>query len=241
MHEGAQLLWPEVEDLSTLMRMRVESGHTAFEREKQNSPIDPQRLRMARILLRRTHLVRRVARPICPSRPWPSIPAKAPTPAAATIPPSSCSASIATESSMSRPTSPAVPRRRSSPTASSCSAASSPHAFGIEANQFQDLLAGEFEAEFRRRSPLGARPVPIENTVNKLVRIRRLGQYLSTRRFRFKTNSPGTKLLVEQLQEFPLADHDDGPDALEMALRLANDLAQLRTFNDGLGNRLPIM
>ena len=31
-----------------------------------------------------------------------------------------------------------------------------PDVFGIEANQFQDLLAGEFEAEFRRQGMLGA-------------------------------------------------------------------------------------
>ena len=50
----------------------------------------------------------------------------------------------------------------------------------------------------------------------------------------------GTRLLVEQLQEFPIGDHDDGPDALEMALRLAADLLYGRTINDGLGSRLPV-
>ena len=35
--------WPEEEDLYTLMKMRVEEGRTAFEREKQSSPIDPER------------------------------------------------------------------------------------------------------------------------------------------------------------------------------------------------------
>lgn len=43
MDAGAVLLWPEVDDLYTLMRLRAESGRTAFEREKQNSPIDPGR------------------------------------------------------------------------------------------------------------------------------------------------------------------------------------------------------
>jgi hypothetical protein len=41
---------------------------------------------------------------------------------------------------------------------------------------------------------------------------------------RFKTRSPGTALLVQQLQDFPLGDHDDGPDALEQALRLMIEL-----------------
>ena len=43
METGAELLWPEKEDLYSLMRMRVDEGRTAFEREKQNSPIDPER------------------------------------------------------------------------------------------------------------------------------------------------------------------------------------------------------
>jgi predicted phage terminase large subunit-like protein len=115
-----------------------------------------------------------------------------------------------------------------------------PDVFGVEANQFQDLLAGEFESTFRRQGILGARPVPIENHTSKQVRIRRLGPYLSSHRVRFKTDSPGTKLLVEQLQEFPIADHDDGPDALEMALRLAVEIVNGRAINDGLGSRLPV-
>ena len=64
----------------------------------------------------------------------------------------------------------------------------------------------------------------INNTVNKQVRIRRLTPYLAQGRLRFKGDSPGARLLVEQLRDFPLADHDDGPDALEMAVRLAGDL-----------------
>jgi hypothetical protein len=116
----------------------------------------------------------------------------------------------------------------------------SPDVFGIEANQFQDLLAGEFEAEFRRRGLLGVRPWPLENRVNKQVRIRRLGPYLSSRRLRFRSGSPATRLLVEQLRQFPLGDHDDGPDAAEMALRLAGDLLAGRRSRDGLGNRLPV-
>ena len=79
----------------------------------------------------------------------------------------------------------------------------------------------------------------MNNRVNKLVRIRRLGPYLSSQRMRFKNDSPGTRLLVEQLKEFPVGDHDDGPDALEMAVRLAAKmLAPAR--DDGLGRRLQV-
>ena len=70
-------------------------------------------------------------------------------------------------------------------------------------------------------------PLPlykIDNQVNKEVRIRRLTPWLARKDIRFKGDSPGARLLVEQLRDFPNADHDDGPDALEMALRLATDV-----------------
>jgi predicted phage terminase large subunit-like protein len=71
----------------------------------------------------------------------------------------------------------------------------------------------------------------LDNRVNKLVRIRRLTPLLSQGRLRFKGDSPGARLLVEQLRDFPNGDHDDGPDALEMAVRLAAELLS-RTDDD---------
>lgn len=64
----------------------------------------------------------------------------------------------------------------------------------------------------------------IDNRVNKEVRIRRLGPYLHQHSFRFRGGSKGAKLLVQQLRDFPAGAHDDGPDALEMALRTLIDL-----------------
>jgi hypothetical protein len=46
-------------------------------------------------------------------------------------------------------------------------------------------------------------------------------------------------MLVDQLRDFPLASHDDGPDALEMAVRLADEtLLGRHAPDDGLGERL---
>jgi len=112
--------------------------------------------------------------------------------------------------------------------------------FGVESNQYQELLAGEFQAEFRRRGLRSTEPYAIHNHVNKQMRIRRLGPYLSQRRLRFLATSPATRLLVDQLRDFPLGSHDDGPDALEMALRLAEQMANGRDHQDGLGNRLVV-
>jgi predicted phage terminase large subunit-like protein len=98
-----------------------------------------------------------------------------------------------------------------------------PDWFGVEVNQFQQLLA---EDHVRRGEEQGVMmPLyTINNQVNKLVRIRRLTPLLSQKRLRFKGGSKSAKPLVEQLRDFPSGDHDDGPDALEMAVRLASGL-----------------
>ena len=204
MEAGAVVLWPAVEDLYTLMCMRVESGRSAFEREKQNSPINPDLCEWpeayfdetiwfeawpANLVVKTMALDPSKGSRLPPqrlSRPW------------------SCWAWIARACSTSRPTWRGGPRPRSWPPAPSGSAVSSPTPSLVEANQFQDLLAGEFEAEFRRQGILAARPVPIENRVPKQVRIRRIGPYLCSRRLRFRHGSPGTRLLVDQLMEFPV-------------------------------------
>jgi hypothetical protein len=44
---------------------------------------------------------------------------------------------------------------------------------------------------------------------------------------------------VDQLRDFPLGAHDDGPDALEMAIRLADTLMSGKAEpTDGLGGNL---
>lgn len=98
-----------------------------------------------------------------------------------------------------------------------------PDAFAIEINQFQELLGTEF---LRRATELGIH-LPLfglNNTINKNVRIRTLGPYLAQSKMRFKAGSPGTKLLVDQLRDFPVGEFDDGADSLEMGIRMLNHL-----------------
>ena len=222
MDAGAILLWPEVEDLYTLMCMRIEGGQSAFEREKQNSPTNPDLCEWPESYFDESIWFET----------WPEnliVKTMALDPSKGTNSRRGDYSAFVTlgvdrqgiihiEADLARRPAPqivadGVERYR----------LFRPHIFGIEANQFQDLFAGQFESEFRRLGVLAPNPYPIENTVPKQVRIRRLGSYLSTRRFRFKSNSPSTSLLVEQLKQFPIADHDDGPDALEMAIRLAEE------------------
>jgi predicted phage terminase large subunit-like protein len=235
---GAELLWPEKEDLYALMRMRVEEGRTAFEREKQNSPVDPERCEWPEEYF--DHHIW--------FGEWPS----GLTLRTMALDPSkggdarhgdySAYALLGVDEHGVLYVEADLARR---PTPEMVSAGAGlcgrfrPDAFGVEANQFQELLAGEFAAEFRRRKQRITAPCLIHNHTNKLVRIRRLGPLLAQRRLRFLSRSASTRLLVDQLRDFPLGDHDDGPDALEMAIRLAEELSGGRgSFDDGLGDRL---
>lgn len=239
MDRGAVVLWPAVEDLYTLMRLRVESGRTAFEREKQGSPVDPAACEWPEDYFG-DHIwfddwpdalaLRTIA--LDPSK---GRDARHGDYSALVMLGIDRAGICHVEADLARRPTPQIvadgvtwcQRFR-------------PMSFGVEANQWQDLLAAEFVAEFQRQGLLGVVPCEIHNHTAKAVRIRRLGPYLSQRRLRFKRGSASTKLLVDQLRDFPMGAHDDGPDALEMALRLAEELTHGQMPNDGLGKRLPV-
>jgi predicted phage terminase large subunit-like protein len=90
--------------------------------------------------------------------------------------------------------------------------------FGVESVQFQALFASDAARESAAASvylPI----VPVPQRANKLLRIQSLQPDISNRYVMFPKNGQ-TKLKV-QLRDAPKATHDDGPDALEIALRLA--------------------
>lgn len=109
---------------------------------------------------------------------------------------------------------------------------------GIEANAFQELIGPEISrvaAEDGNMIPLPL--YMIQNSINKELRIGRLGPYLARKELMFK-NTPSNRLLVHQLKEFPNGQHDDGPDALEMAIRLGLELQGEKVRDDGTGGTL---
>ncbi|MCG8587513.1 MAG: phage terminase large subunit, partial [Pirellulales bacterium] len=237
MDAGAVVLWPEYEDLYALMRMRAEGGRSAFEREKQGSPLNaetcewPEEYFDEHIWFEhwpRGLVIRTLA--LDPSR---GTDARRGDYSAFVMLGVDSSGVIFVEADLAR-----RPIAQIVADGVELYRLHQPDAFGIEANQFQELLAPSFEEEFRRQGILGARPWSLENRVNKLVRIRRIGPYLAARRIRFKHDSPSTRMLVDQLRCFPNADHDDGPDAFEMAIRLAVETRRRSSFDDGLGDRL---
>ena len=70
-------------------------------------------------------------------------------------------------------------------------------------------------------------PIPLYGFTNigqKIVRIRQgISPLLAQRRLKFKKCN-GCMLLVNQLREFPIGRHDDGPDSLELGIQLINHL-----------------
>ncbi|MEA1996995.1 MAG: phage terminase large subunit, partial [Gemmatimonadota bacterium] len=91
-----------------------------------------------------------------------------------------------------------------------------PVAVGVETVQFQEFFRQCLEKE---AAQLGVYP-PVRgltSTRDKKLRIQRLQPLIKSGTLRFRKRH---KTLYDQLRFYPKADHDDGPDALEMAVRL---------------------
>ena len=98
-----------------------------------------------------------------------------------------------------------------------------PRAIGVEADSYGAIveLWGMVAEKLNCQHELP--PVlTIHSADEKIRRIRNsLTKMLRNYRFRFRANSVGVGILLAQLKGFPLpGEHDDGPDALEMFLRL---------------------
>lgn len=91
-------------------------------------------------------------------------------------------------------------------------------AFAVESVQFQEYFKDVLAKESREKGIY----LPIVSTENqttkKEVRIQALQPLVKNGVIRFQKHQ---RLFLEQLKYYPLADHDDGPDALEMAVRKA--------------------
>ncbi len=86
--------------------------------------------------------------------------------------------------------------------------------FVMESNQFQEFLADEARRISRQRNvQLPVRKV--RQSRDKLGRIQGLEPLITTGTLRFCRRH---RLLLEQMRQFPRGAHDDGPDALEMAV-----------------------
>jgi predicted phage terminase large subunit-like protein len=96
-------------------------------------------------------------------------------------------------------------------------------AFEAENNGFQKFWLSKLVSALHAK---GYWPLPegVNHTGNKVARIKSLQPSLNDQSIRFKRT--GQELLIEQLRYFPLASHDDGPDALEAVDELTKNNTQ---------------
>ena len=234
MMAGAQVLWPENESLYELMVMRATEGHTSFESEKQNNPRDPERAEWPEEYLDGEDIhfpswlpIGAYGIRVLTLDPSKGKDAKRGDYSAITrlgVPSDVSERQIHISSDMAR----RPVEQMLSDLLRHCEQWE-PHIVGIETNQFQELLVTSLELLCKEK---GLAPLPIAELVNmesKPVRIRRLSPYLARRRLCFKARDKGTLLLRQQLMDFPNGDHDDGPDSLEMAIRLAQSYKRSKT------------
>ena len=89
--------------------------------------------------------------------------------------------------------------------------------FAFEKNQFQQVMLDNLT---KRARIAGVRfnSRPINSKTNKRARIESLETLVTQGQIVFSRRH---KILLEQLRQFPLGKHDDGPDALEMAIQAA--------------------
>jgi hypothetical protein len=243
MDEGAEVLWPEKEPLLALMQMREDIGYPAFASEKQNNPRDPSKCEFMEEWFEDIMYssIPEYDEIITVGYLDPALGGDtkkhdyAPIITLHYLPKHNL---IYVECDIEkRPVNITIDKMIS------WHKIVKYQVFGIEANGFQQLIYNELLA----KAPMFP-AIPIENNgIHKNTRISRLSIWLQRKFFRFKANCPYTRILLQHLKDHPHSDHDDGPDALEGAVRVLTRLidpsnddsdSSMNPFDDGLGDSI---
>ena len=226
MDAGATVLWPEKESLLDLMLLRANIGHIAFATEKQNDPRDASKCEFDEGWFDDDVWYDNIPKGVQLVTVGYCDPAKGGESKrrdySANIllhfcPSNNCC--YITADISRRPVNVLIDN------INNLCVVHRPIVFGIEANGFQELIVDEATAKY----PL--LPIqPIQNYgIHKNTRISRLSIWFQRKFFRFKRGCKHTKLLYQMLLDHPKALHDDGPDALEGALRVLTSVSSLDT------------
>lgn len=222
MLEGTQVLWPEREDYHQLMELRVQDGKVSFQTEKQNEPLDPDQCLFREDEFRfwdddfkdvsaviEHYGNQMILYGACD----PSMGQKmgyGDYTAIITIGfVRSKNLYIVLDADISR----RKPEQTIRCIIDKCRLFRY-RSFAFEANQFQEIMAGNLR-EQSRAAGVHCPARSVVHTNNKQGRIEAMHPLISTGALRFSRKQA---LLLEQLRQFPLGAHDDGPDALEMAV-----------------------
>jgi len=209
---GAEVSWPDARPLPVLMLIRFTVGHAAFDAEYQNDPINSEEALFGAITFW-----------VAPARSWvmfgavdPSLGKanKARDPSAILV------GGIDRETGVLDVVEARIQRRLPDRIIEDVIALQQQYGcvrWAVEAIQFQEFFASELV----KRSGARGIPVPVVPVVpgtDKALRIETLQPHIANGLIRLH---PRLTVLLDQLRHYPLADHDDGPDALEMLWRIA--------------------
>lgn len=225
MLKNVRVLWPEWEGYYDLMVMRLTEGLSSFNKEKQNNPVNPDErifnineddprhfFEMADIehLLYKGHL--RIAGACDPSL---GKDLKKGDPSAILV------GALDMNTSQIYVLSADIQVRKPEKITSAIIDQGQEYSmfkFGVESVAFQEFFKNEVARVVREKGLTLHLPiVGIENPKNKDLRIQSLEPIVKNYHVKFlKTQTE----LIDQLNTYPTADHDDGPDALEMLVRI---------------------
>lgn len=223
---GTRVLWPELDDYHTLMVTRVREGRTSFQAEKQNQPIDPSECIFRDEIIR--YWDEDFASPAALAERFkgrctiagacdPSLGRKSArgdySAIVTLLRPSNSKIIYVLDASLSLST-PDQTIERIVEQAKLYRY----NYFYLESNGFQELML----KQLKERASSASVSLPIRSVnhrTDKRARIQALEPMISQGHLLFSRKQ---QLLIEQLRQFPMASHDDGPDALEMAVTALN-------------------
>ena len=227
MLDGVKVLWPEIEDYRALMEMRIVEGRAAFDAEKQNEPIDAENSLFDSEKLTywddlyksEEELLQSLGDDVTIYGAWdPSLGVtgrNGDDSAVVTIAKDGDSGKYYVLDAIIEKYKPS----QMIPVIVELSKRRDFRKFVVEGNQFQEVVANQLE-DAAKEAGIHLRMEAETNTKNKVARIQGLEALTASGGLVFCRKH---RLLMQQLREFPRGAHDDGPDALEMAVRAARE------------------
>lgn len=208
MDAGAEVSWPDGRPLVALMLIRARDGHAAFDSELMNDPLSDDEAPFAQAI---QFWVNRLAEWVFYGACDPSLGKRG----ASRDPSAILVGGLNMETGVLDVAEAGIRKRLPDRIIEDVIGLQAEYhcvLWVIEAVQFQEFL----RTELVKRSAARGIPVPARGVTphtDKLLRIEALQPHMANGLIRLH---PSQVTLIEQLRHFPKADHDDGPDALEM-------------------------
>jgi predicted phage terminase large subunit-like protein len=216
MDGGAEVSWPAGRPLVDLMRIRARDGHAAFDSELQNDPLSDDDAPFAKAI---QFWVNRLAQWIFCGACDPSLGKHG----ASRDPSALLVGGFNRETGILDVVEALIKKRLPDRIIEDVISLQREYdclVWIVETVQFQEFL----KTELVKRSAIAGCPVPARGVTpiaDKLLRIESLQPHMANGLIRLH---PSQSTLIDQLRHFPKADHDDGPDALQMLWMAATSL-----------------